>query len=94
LLYFLSSFIGELKKSRRKGLEFLKTFAIIELDDTHPPPTNLLSNERINYRIRGANRKANILKTTKDIKIIQTIRKTVFGLNLAILFYDNKSKKN
>jgi len=36
------------------------------------------------YLIKGINKKANILKITRDIKIIQIILKIVFGLILFI----------
>jgi len=41
------------------------------------------------YLTSGAKRKANILNTTRDIKITQTILKTVLALSF-ILINDNK----
>jgi len=36
------------------------------------------------YLNRGANKKPNMLKITREIKTIQTILKIVFGLNFTI----------
>ena len=46
------------------------------------------------YLNRGANKKPNILKITREIKMTQIILKIFLGFNFGILIYDSKDKKN